>query len=222
MSGKNLISISVTDGIDIRKVAYVNIGENIIVAGTFSQTGEVDVHATYHNDGHCHLKRKQAGKQLNEVDLFDGCPILAFKGKINLFNRLFPRDVSKLPKSISIPAKSSDEIKLEFRRDNSPHLMSIFLIESGRKDLLPDINKEEYVLYDKSSPWILVTFFIPSNEKWKNIMRNLKQSQHVSYDIYCEDIISHEDPMKVQLWIPPEFNKQKDSVKLSWNVSWAV
>ena len=214
MCNKDLISISIIDGIYIRKVAYVNIGKNNIVAGTFSQTGEVDVHATYHEDGHCHVKRKKAGK-INEVDLFDGCPILTFKGKINLFNRLFQRDISKLPKSVSILAESSDGIKLEFRRDNSPHLMSIFLIESGRMDLLPYINKEEYILYDKSSPWILVTFFIPSNDKWKSIMGNLKQSQHIVYDTYYEGITSREDHMKVQLWLPPEFNKQRDSVKLS-------
>ena len=224
----NMVSISITDGIDIRKVAFVNIDKNMIVAGTLSQTGKVDVHATYHKDGHCHVKRKKEGELLEETDLFDGSPISAFKGKINLFNRLFPRDLSRLPYDIwkpvkssdEITLKSSDEITLKYRNDNESHLMSIFLIESGRSDLLPHINKEEYVLYEKSSPQILVTFFAPSEDKWENIMKNLKQSQHVVYDIYCrEDEISRENPLKVPLWIPPGFNRERDSVKLSWNVS---
>ena len=51
-------------------------------------------------------------------------------------------------------------------------------------------------------------------------MKNLKQSQHVVYDIYYgEDEISRENPLKVPLWIPPGFNRERDSVKLSWNVS---
>lgn len=215
-----MLSISITDGIDIRKVAFVNINKNMIVAGTFSQTGKVDVHATYHKDGHCHVKRKKEGKLLEETDLFDGSPISAFESKINLFNRLFPRDLSKLPYDISIPVKSSDEITLKYRSDNESHLMSIFLIESGRSDLLPHINKEEYVLYEKSSPQILVTFFAPSEDKWGNIMKNLKQDQYIFYDIYCrEDEISRENPLKLSLWIPPGFNRERDSVKLSWNIS---
>lgn len=215
-----MLSISITDGIDIRKVAFVNVDKNMIVAGTFSQTGKVDVHATYHKDGHCHVKRKKEGKLLEEIDLFDGSPISAFESKINLFNRLFPRDLSKLPYDISIPVKSSDEITLKYRSDKESHLMSIFLIESGRSDLLPHINKEEYVLYDKSSPQILVTFFVPSEDKWRNIMKNLKQDQPVFYDIYYgEDEISRENPLKLSLWIPPGFNRERDSVKVSWDVS---
>lgn len=225
-----MLSISITDGMDIRKVVFVKIDKSGIVAGTFSHKGKVDVHATYHKDGHCHVKRKRERGLLEEIDLFDGSPISAFEGKINLFNRLFPRDLSKLPYdiykpyNISVPVKSSDEIDeitLKYRNDNESHLMSIFLIESGRNDLLPHINKEEYVLYEKSSPQILVTFFAPSEDKWENIMKNLKQDQYIFYDIYCrEDEISRENSLKLSLWIPPGFNRERDSVKLSWNISW--
>ena len=166
----DFVSISITDGIEKRKVAFVKIGYNDIVAGGFKETGELDIHATYHIDGHCHVKTIKEKKVVREFDLFDGYPMKEFKGKINLFNRLFPTDISKLPRTVSIPSDNSEEIKLKFSKDILPHMMSIFLIESGGMDYLPDISKKEYILYDKSSPWILITFFSPTELKWNDII----------------------------------------------------
>lgn len=209
------VSISIANNNEARKVAYVKVGQNDIVAGTFSLTGEKDVHVTYHDNGHCHYKKKENGKLVREDDLFDGKPILKFKGKVNLFNRLFQSDFSTLPETVSIPSRGLEDIKFKFM-SRKPHLMSIFLIENGRKDLLPVLNKDEFALYDKCSPWALVTFFEPTNDKWNNIMKGLEQGQHICFDIYQSGIASYDKPSTIDIWIPPEFDKNRDLFTLSF------
>lgn len=211
------LSISITDNDEARKVAYIKIKQDEIVAGTFSRTGEKDIHATYHANGHCHWKRKENGKLIEEKDLFEGNPLTNFKGKINFFNRLFATDFSGLPYGVSIPTNDEGDIRLQFK-GGKLHLMSVFLIEDRRRDLLPDINKDEFVLYDKCSPWVLVTFFNPIedkwNAKWNAIMKDLEQDQQFFYDVYHEGLVSKDSPLEITFWTPPCFDKKRDSVTL--------